>query len=113
SPRRFFAELSPITQRTASMMLDLPQPLGPTTAAMLLGKLTVVGSTKDLKPARRMHFRRMGRTSGHGSAATRKDSAAGKGRSARLRWRTGKSWAEVCHGLRGAAVYHRVLPAPT
>src|SRR5690606_39483071 len=49
SPRRFFAELSPITQRTASMMLDLPQPLGPTTAAMLLGKLTVVGSTKDLK----------------------------------------------------------------
>ncbi|MNP05535.1 hypothetical protein D3C76_974900 [compost metagenome] len=60
SPRRFFAELSPITQRTASMMLDLPQPLGPTTAAMLLGKLTVVGSTNDLNPARRMHFRRIG-----------------------------------------------------
>ncbi len=56
SPRRFFAELSPITQRTASMMLDLPQPLGPTTAAMLLGKLTVVGSTKDLKPASLMLF---------------------------------------------------------
>ncbi len=60
SPRRFFAELSPITQRTASMMLDLPQPLGPTTAAMLLGKLTVVGSTKDLKPASLMLFRRIG-----------------------------------------------------
>ncbi len=59
SPRRFFAELSPITQRTASMMLDLPQPLGPTTAAMLLGKFTVVGSTKDLKPASLMDFRRM------------------------------------------------------
>src|SRR5690554_7137261 len=28
SPRRFLAELSPMTQRTASMMLDLPQPLG-------------------------------------------------------------------------------------
>src|SRR6185503_8715212 len=42
---------SPITQRTASMMLDLPQPLGPTTPIRLLGKLTAVGSTKDLKPA--------------------------------------------------------------
>src|SRR3989344_3651312 len=58
SPRRFFAELSPITQRTASMMFDLPQPLGPTTAAMLLGKFTVVGSTKDLNPANLMHFSR-------------------------------------------------------
>src|SRR5476651_1271504 len=62
SPRRFFAELSPITQRTASMMLDLPQPLGPTTAAMLLGKLTVVGSTNDLNPASLMHLRRMGQS---------------------------------------------------
>ena len=60
SPRRFFAELSPITQRTASMMLDFPQPLGPTTAAMLLGKLTVVGSTKDLNPASLMHLSRIG-----------------------------------------------------
>src|SRR6056297_1534395 len=51
SPRSCRAELSPITQRTASMMLDLPQPLGPTTAVMLEGKGTVVGSTKDLKPA--------------------------------------------------------------
>ncbi|VXC75496.1 conserved hypothetical protein [Pseudomonas sp. 9Ag] len=59
SPRRFLAELSPMTQRTASMMLDLPQPFGPTTAAMLLGKLTVVGSTKDLKPASLMLFRRI------------------------------------------------------
>ncbi len=60
SPRRFLAELSPITQRTASMMFDLPQPLGPTTADMLLGKLTVVGSTKDLNPASLMHLSRMG-----------------------------------------------------
>src|SRR5690554_3333955 len=59
SPRRFLAEDSPITQRTASMMLDFPQPLGPTTAHRLLGKLTVVGSTKDLKPASLMHFSRI------------------------------------------------------
>ena len=51
SPRRYLAESSPITQRTASMTLDLPQPLGPTTPVRLLGKLTWVGSTKDLKPA--------------------------------------------------------------
>ena len=51
SPRKCFAEISPMTQRTASMMLDLPQPLGPTTPVRLLGKVTVVGSTKDLKPA--------------------------------------------------------------
>src|SRR5690625_384687 len=59
SPRRLRAELSPITQRTASMMLDLPQPLGPTTALRLLGKVTVVGSTKDLKPASLMDLSRM------------------------------------------------------
>ena len=51
SPRKCFAEISPITQRTASMMFDLPQPFGPTTPVRLLGKVTVVGSTKDLKPA--------------------------------------------------------------
>ena len=51
SPRSCFAELSPMTQRTASMMLDLPQPFGPTTAQRFPGKVTVVASTKDLKPA--------------------------------------------------------------
>src|SRR3546814_20654411 len=50
SPRRRLAVLSPITQRTASMMLDLPQPFGPTTPVMLVGRCSVVGSTKDLKP---------------------------------------------------------------
>jgi len=59
SPRRFLAELSPMTQRTASMTFDLPQPLGPTTATILLGKLTVVGSTKDLNPASFIDFRRI------------------------------------------------------
>ena len=51
SPRKCLAEISPITQRTESMMLDLPQPFGPTTPVRLLGKVTVVGSTNDLKPA--------------------------------------------------------------
>src|SRR6201999_1778374 len=51
SPRRCLAESSPMTQRTASITFDLPQPFGPTTPVRLLGKLTWVGSTKDLKPA--------------------------------------------------------------
>ena len=59
SPRKVLAELSPITQRIASMMLDLPQPLGPTTPMRLLGNWTVVGSTKDLKPASLILLSRM------------------------------------------------------
>src|ERR1700719_4821106 len=51
SPRRCLADSSPITQRTASITFDLPQPFGPTTPVRLLGKLIWVGSTKDLKPA--------------------------------------------------------------
>ena len=43
SPRRCLAEISPITQRTASMMFDLPHPFGPTTPVRLEGKVTVVG----------------------------------------------------------------------
>ena len=49
-PRKCLAELSPMTQRIASIMLDFPQPFGPTIAV----KLPVIGitvvSTKDLKP---------------------------------------------------------------
>ena len=48
-----------MTQRTASMTLDLPQPLGPTMAVMLLSNGTVTGSTNDLKPASLMDLRRM------------------------------------------------------
>src|SRR3954469_15593983 len=59
STRRCLAEISPMTQRTASMMLDLPQPFGPTTPMRLLGKLTEVGSTKDLKPASLILLRRI------------------------------------------------------
>src|SRR6478736_9692956 len=50
SPRKRLAELSPMTQRTASMMFDLPQPFGPTTPVMLPERWRVVGSTNDLKP---------------------------------------------------------------
>jgi len=59
SLRRRLAALSPSTQRTASMMLDLPLPLGPTTQVMLVGSDSVVGSTKDLKPASLIEVRRM------------------------------------------------------
>jgi hypothetical protein len=59
SPRNRLAELSPITQRTASITFDLPQPLGPTTPTRLLGKVIVVGSTKDLKPASLILLNRM------------------------------------------------------
>ena len=61
SPRSILAELSPITQRTASITLDLPQPFGPTIPTRLLGMGTVVGSTNDLNPASLIFSRRMGR----------------------------------------------------
>ena len=48
-----------MTQRTASMMLLLPQPLGPTTTVKLAGSDTLVGSTKDLKPESLIEVRRM------------------------------------------------------
>ena len=76
SPRRREAELSPITQRMASMMLDLPQPFGPTMPVMFVGRWKTVGSTKDLKPDSLMVERRMdvvfglrSRRDGTGSAA--------------------------------------------
>ena len=50
SLRRNLAELSPITQRIASMTFDLPQPLGPTMATRGLLNCKTVGSTNDLKP---------------------------------------------------------------
>jgi hypothetical protein len=59
SPRSSLALLSPSTQRTASMMLDLPQPLGPTTPTSCPGSWKVVGSAKDLKPESLMEFSRM------------------------------------------------------
>src|SRR5690606_23257832 len=61
SPRSSDALLSPSTQRTASMMLDLPQPLGPTTPTSWLGVGMEVGSTNDLKPASLIWVKRTGR----------------------------------------------------
>src|SRR5580765_308015 len=60
SPRRRLAALSPMTQRIASMMLDLPQPFGPTMPVMFVGKCRTVGSTKDLNPESLIVVRRIG-----------------------------------------------------
>src|SRR5581483_9597440 len=70
SPRRRLAALSPITQRIASITLDLPQPLGPTMPVRLVGKCRTVGSTNDLKPASLMVVRRMGQLVGLRMATT-------------------------------------------
>jgi hypothetical protein len=48
-----------MTQRTASITFDFPQPLGPTTAQRDPGTVTVVGSANDLKPASLICFRRI------------------------------------------------------
>lgn len=58
SPRSSDALDSPSTQRTASMMLDLPQPLGPTTPTSWPGSMKLVGSANDLKPESLMELRR-------------------------------------------------------
>src|SRR5205823_1587324 len=49
-PRMEVGRLSPITQRSASNKLDLPQPLGPTIAVKPGSIKSSVGSTNDLKP---------------------------------------------------------------
>ena len=50
SPLRFLADDSPITHLMASIIFDLPQPLGPTIPVKLLGKFSDVESTNVLKP---------------------------------------------------------------
>ena len=49
-PRRYLALCSPNTQRTASDILLLPEPLGPTTAVMPAPNSRAVRSAKDLNP---------------------------------------------------------------
>ena len=56
SPLKFFAESSPNTHLIASITLDLPQPFGPTTPTIFVGKDIFVGSTKLLKPDSFMCF---------------------------------------------------------
>src|SRR5690348_10802820 len=60
SPRSAEAFDSPSTQRTASMTLDLPQPLGPTMPTSCPGVAIDVGSTKDLNPESLICVRRKG-----------------------------------------------------
>ena len=59
-PRRCLADCSPIAQRMASTMFDLPQPLGPTIDVIGSGNEMVVLSTNDLKPqiSMRLIFKR-------------------------------------------------------
>jgi len=49
-PRSSDTRCSPMTQRMASTMLLLPQPLGPTMPLMPAEKSMTVRSRKDLKP---------------------------------------------------------------
>src|SRR4249919_1011959 len=56
-PRNDLAPCSPSTQAMASTTLDLPEPLGPTTAVMPGSKRKVVDDAKDLKPLRVRLFR--------------------------------------------------------
>src|SRR5207253_6867026 len=50
APRSEVGRVSPITQRSASNRLDLPQPFGPTIAVSPGSTRNSVGSTKDLNP---------------------------------------------------------------
>src|SRR6478735_12051185 len=56
-PRRALAPCSPSTQAMASTTLDLPDPLGPTTAVIPGSKCRVVAEANDLKPLSVSDFR--------------------------------------------------------
>src|ERR1700739_3202367 len=56
-PRRDFAPCSPITQDSASTMLDLPDPFGPTTQVIPGSRRSAVAEANDLKPRRVRDFR--------------------------------------------------------
>src|SRR6186997_3370671 len=60
--RSDLCEDSPITQRSASTRLDLPQPFGPTTPVRPGSIRKSVGSTNDLNPSRRSLVSFMPRT---------------------------------------------------
>ena len=60
APRSWRLFCSPMTQRMASEMFDLPEPLGPTTAVMPGSKVSALLSAKDLKPFSTSDFRYMG-----------------------------------------------------
>src|SRR6202012_706837 len=56
-PRSDLAPCSPMTQARASTMLDLPEPLGPTTQVMPGSRRSEVADANDLKPRRVRVFR--------------------------------------------------------
>src|ERR1700678_3761002 len=56
-PRSDLAPCSPITQDSASTMLDLPEPFGPTTQVMPGSRRSVLAEAKDLNPRRESVFR--------------------------------------------------------
>ena len=51
----------PVAQATASTMLDLPEPLGPTITVIPGSSSRVVRPPKDLNPAKVMDFKSMGK----------------------------------------------------
>lgn len=57
-PRIFLVDSSPSTQRIASVILDLPDPLGPTMTVVPASKVITVFSGKDLKPCSSRLFSR-------------------------------------------------------
>src|SRR5580700_1962742 len=56
-PRSDLTPCSPITQDSASTMLDLPEPFGPTTQVMPGSRRREVAEAKDLNPRRVRLFR--------------------------------------------------------
>src|ERR1700754_3401315 len=56
-PRSDLALCSPMTEARASTMLDLPEPLGPTTQVMPGSRRSEVADANDLKPRRVRLFR--------------------------------------------------------
>ena len=59
SPRSCLASLSPIIQRRASTILDLPLPLGPTIPTTPAGNSKTVFWAKDLKPLNSRRFKKI------------------------------------------------------
>src|SRR5690242_7210322 len=88
-----------MTQRIASMMFDLPQPFGPTMPDIFVGRCSVVGSTKDLKPDSLIVVKRMKTAA---SDAPRARASAKKSDSRRHRYGGGGSRAgEIVRAGRG------------
>ena len=94
-PRSDLAPCSPITQARASTTLDLPDPLGPTTAVTPGSKSKVVAEAKDLKPRTVSVFKC---TPGVSCVELVDAQAGGRGRRA--------------HAERALRGWERVYPAP-